>query len=78
MNGQTQAEAILEHLRAGGSITPLDALTEFGCFRLAARIYDLRRAGVAIEEEAVTLTGGKTVARYRLAPPRPPQATLGL
>ena len=38
---------ILEHLRANGYITPMDAL-RFGCYRLSARIYDLRAAGYNI------------------------------
>ncbi len=41
----TQTEAILAHLETGESITPMDALNLFGCFRLAARIKDLRDAG---------------------------------
>ena len=35
---------ILNHLKAHGCITPMDAL-RFGCYRLSARIYDLRAAG---------------------------------
>lgn len=35
---------ILEHLRAHGTITPMDAMN-FGCYRLAARIFDLRKDG---------------------------------
>ena len=38
----TQCAAILEHLKKGLSITPLEALNLCGCFRLAARIHDLR------------------------------------
>jgi hypothetical protein len=38
---------ILEHLKANGYITPMDAL-RFGCYRLSARIYDLRRDGYNI------------------------------
>ena len=30
------------HLRAGLSITPLDALHKYGCLRLSARIHNLR------------------------------------
>ena len=44
----TQAEAILADLQAGRAITPLDALKEHGCFRLAARINDLRNQGYNI------------------------------
>ena len=38
----SQCSAILEHLKKGLSITPLEALNRFGCFRLSARIHDLR------------------------------------
>lgn len=37
----SQKEQIMEYLRKFGSITPLDALREFGCMRLGARIWDL-------------------------------------
>lgn len=45
----TQCAAILEHLKRHGSITPLEALNWYGCMRLGARIYDLKRAGTPIE-----------------------------
>ena len=44
----TQCEDILEYLRENGSITPMEAMQEFGCMRLAARITDLRERGVKI------------------------------
>lgn len=31
-----------------GSITPMEALRLFGCYRLGARIYDLRKSGMKI------------------------------
>jgi hypothetical protein len=60
----TQAGRILEHLRAGNRITALEALDAFGCFRLAARIHELRRDGWAIQERTVETRGGKRVAEY--------------
>ena len=42
---KSQEESILRHLREGNSITPLDALEKFGCFRLSARIKHLRDKG---------------------------------
>ena len=59
-----QNEAILEHLKTNGSITPIDALMLFGCFRLGARIYDLREQGHAIETKRVTDNKGKNYAEY--------------
>ena len=44
----TQCEKILDYMRLNGSITPLDALREFGCMRLASRITDLKAQGYDI------------------------------
>jgi hypothetical protein len=43
----TQEGRILAHLLIG-SITPIDALELYGCFRLAARIHTLRQRGYTI------------------------------
>jgi hypothetical protein len=61
----TQTARILSHLKVG-PITPLQALECYGCFRLAARIAELRDQGYNIHTERVT-TGEKTYARYHLA-----------
>lgn len=45
----THNQAILEALKQGERVTPLDALRRWGCFRLGARIHDLRKAGHNIE-----------------------------
>ena len=60
----TQTEQVVHHMREYGSITALDAV-RFGCFRLAARIHDLRDQGLKIKSEAVS-DNGKTFARYSL------------
>tara|TARA_R100001460_G_scaffold41330_7_gene76949 strand:+ start:3498 stop:3704 length:207 start_codon:yes stop_codon:yes gene_type:complete len=39
---KTQDIRILEHLKKGQTITPLEALELFGCFRLSAVIHRLR------------------------------------
>ena len=66
----TQCERILQYIHENGSITPLDAMREFGCMRLGARIYDLKQAGTRIITESQTEMNryGKlvTFARYRL------------
>jgi hypothetical protein len=62
----TQVEAILGYLRTGAELTPLDALQRFGCFRLAARINDLRKAGYPIVTRLQKTTTGKDIAAYRL------------
>ena len=42
---------ILAALRRGEKITPLDAWERWGCYRLGARVYELRRAGIPIDVE---------------------------
>ena len=50
----TQCDRILRHLKDYGSITPLEAMNEYGIMRLAARINDLRSQGIAIASEVKT------------------------
>lgn len=61
-----QAGRILAHLRAGNRLTALEALERFGCFRLAARIHELRRDGWNVQERTVETRSGKRVAEYSL------------
>ena len=66
----TQCQKILEYIKLYGSITPLDALREFGCMRLAARINDLNHMGINIISEteySINRNGEKVhYARYKL------------
>lgn len=64
----SQNDQIRAALMLGRSLTPLDALNEFGCFRLAARVADLRREGMDIECATET-KNGKRYARYFLRRP---------
>lgn len=59
-----QTELVLERLKRG-PITPVDAI-QFGCFRLAARIKDLRDMGYSIHTESCQTDEGKRYARYTL------------
>jgi hypothetical protein len=61
-----QTSRILNYLKAGNRITPIEALNLFGCFRLGSRIYDIKKLGHNIDREMVKLANGKRVARYRL------------
>jgi hypothetical protein len=61
----TQKENVLNHLKSGKSITPLEALQEYGCFRLADRIFVLRQDGYNIITNNIT-ENGKTFAEYTL------------
>ncbi len=67
---KTQNQEILEYLTEFGSITPLDAIREFGCMRLASRICDLKKMGYDIHrdmESNINRKGRKVAyARYRM------------
>lgn len=60
-----QSTRILKHLQRGNTINPMQALKLYQCFRLAARIYDLKEAGHDIKKTMVT-RNGKRYARYSL------------
>jgi hypothetical protein len=66
---KSQQQHIKEYLEAGHSITPLEALEMFGCFRLGAQIFDLKKKGMDIE---MTMrkdeNTGKRYAVYYIAP----------
>ena len=62
----SQAQRILNHLQAGKHLTPLEALTRFGCLRLSGRIMELREAGYRIDMQMVTLANGKRVGSYQM------------
>lgn len=50
----TQCERVLRHLEDFGSITSAEAISEYGVYRLASRISDLKKRGVPIEKEMVS------------------------
>ena len=61
----TQTEQIVNALEAGEGITAIDALERWGCFRLAARIGELRQEGYNIITKTIK-RNGKQYAEYRL------------
>lgn len=65
MNKNSQNACIAIWLKQGNTITPIEAMYEFGCFRLGARIADLRKAGYNIETKMVNYNG-KRFAQYKL------------
>lgn len=65
MKTVTQRNRILAALKRGERLTPIKALNKFGCFRLGARILELRQAGYSIVTQMVK-AGDARVARYRL------------
>jgi hypothetical protein len=66
MNIKTQCAQIRKVLEKGESLTAQDALNRFGCFRLAARIFDLKQDGMSIDKDMIP-AGDTHVAEYRKA-----------
>ncbi len=62
----TQNKQILHYLKTGKSLTPLEALYQFGCLRLSARIYDLKKNGWPIACDLQDVGDGKKVGYYTL------------
>jgi hypothetical protein len=53
-----------------GSVTPWEAMQNLGVYRLGARIYDLKKSGIAIRteiKEVRSRNGTARVACYSLA-----------
>ena len=66
MKPESQNALIKGWLLNGYSITPMEALNMFGCFRLSARIANLRDEGLEVVTDMVTINN-KRVARYYLS-----------
>lgn len=62
----SQNKQIADYLNKGKKLTPIDALNKFGCFRLAARIADLRNEGMNIVTNTIKLENKKQIAQYWL------------
>lgn len=66
----TQKEMILEYLKKYGSITQAEAIAALGCYRLPARIGELKARGIRIKrrmEEGLNRFGERTrYARYSM------------
>ena len=63
MNVKTQNHKILAYMRKGYGITPMKALSLFGCFRLASRIFDIQESGIAVKRRMVS-SNGKRFCQY--------------
>ena len=62
----SQCNDIINHIQTKGTITPLEALSAYGCFRLAARILELKDRGYDIDRRTVK-RNGKEYAEYFMA-----------
>lgn len=58
-----QITKIITYLEKGKPLTALQALKQFGCMRLAARIHELRDLGYNIQRSMIE-KNGKKFARY--------------
>ena len=61
----SQSKNIRHYLESGYSITPLEALNKFGCMRLAAVIFDLKKEGVKIKTKIIK-KNNKSFAEYSI------------
>jgi helix-turn-helix protein len=63
----TDTAAILRHLKTGKVLTTASTARLFKCYRLAARVYDLRRRGHRINSAMIKLKSGRRCAVYSLS-----------
>lgn len=61
-----QTTKILLHLKAGKKITGMDALNLFGCWRLGARIFDIKEMGFNVNMKLITTSTGKVIGQYSM------------
>lgn len=66
MENVSQNRRVLGFLRLHKTITPLQAITRLGVYRLGARIHDLKRQGYCITSKLIKTRNDKYVARYTL------------
>lgn len=64
---ESQNQQIKAYLEEGNSITAIQALEKFKCFRLASRITDLKQSGVPIDSQFIEVDSGKKVKEYWIA-----------
>jgi hypothetical protein len=67
MKRTTQKEMVLNHLQVYGNIEPLTALREYGCYRLGAIIFLLRKDGHDITSNMIEARSHITGRRVRFA-----------
>jgi hypothetical protein len=60
---KTQTDMILTDLERGQTITPLDALNNYGCMRLASRVHELKKDGFDVRKKTI-IRDGKSYAAY--------------
>ena len=70
-NTAKQTVRVLDYILEFGSITQLEAIRDLGVMRLASRISDLKKQGVPIKSEMITVSNRYEepcrIKRYSLA-----------
>ena len=56
---QSHCKMILDYVLEHGKITPMEAIVNLGCLRLAARIADLQKVGYQFEHRMVYTVNDK-------------------
>ena len=59
----SQTNSILKYLKSGAKLSGIEALKLFGCFRLPARVYDLKSRGYSISSK-IEHRGGTRYKTY--------------
>lgn len=62
----TQKQKVLKWLKSGRALTPIQALEQFGSFRLGAIIHELRNEGYEIKTTLIKNRYGNQFAKYKL------------
>ena len=63
----TQQKRIIQYLREGNELTPIEALYVAGTMKLSTRIGELIKQGYPIVKQWKRISGGRKVMSYRLA-----------
>lgn len=67
---KSQCDKILAYMQSGKGISQYEAAQKFGCYRLSARIFDLRDRGYEVSKQMVTKKNAEgnsvSFAVYRL------------
>ena len=61
----SQNDRIASYLKAGKSITPLQALAKFDCWALSSRVSNLRKRGIDVKSKLIE-KNGKRFSQYYL------------
>jgi len=67
-----QHYAIIEYLKAGHSLTPIEAIKIAGSMKLSSRVGELRTKGYNIQSEWIKTDTGKKVKKYWIEPKHEP------